>query len=118
MTIYGKAVDQETKAPLNGATITLSNGNVMIANTIASSEGMFYLNTSQYPTLLSITSVGYKSANFPLPTNEDKTYFELQKNYSELDNVTVTTGKKSLSWLLWAGIIALFIKENKKHLKA
>lgn len=118
MTIYGKTVDQETKAPLSGATITLSNGNVMLANTFANNEGMFYLNTSQNPNLLSITMVGYKAANFTLPVNEDKTYFELTKNYSDLDNVTVTTGKKSLSWLLWAGIIALFIKENKKKLRA
>ncbi len=113
MTIYGKIVDKETNAPLSGASVTLSNGNVMLTGTAASNEGMFYLNTSQYPTLISISNTGYKNATWPLPDNEDKTYFELEKNYSELDNVTVTTGKKNWSWVLWAGIIALFVKEVK-----
>ncbi len=116
MTLYGKVIDSETNAPLPGATVTLRNGTVMLTNAIASSEGVFYLNTSQYPDALSITHVGYEPQTWPLPANEAKTIFSLKKVYTDLEPVTVTS-KKSLSWLLWAGLITLFIRENKKKLQ-
>lgn len=119
MTIVGKATDQDSGAPLPGATIALRSGFVTLVETAANDDGLFTISTNQVPDSILITSIGYTGQYWPLPEYESKSSYQLPKLVKQEPEVIITAVKKnSWLWLILVGIgIAVGQKKPKRTAK-
>lgn len=114
-TYKGQIVDCDTGAAIPSATVTMSKNGSVIARTIADSNGMFEVYTSDEPDQITITSVGYKPYTSPASSYQFK--FELEKNVKDLDPVIVQASSKN-SGLMWAGLGLLLLLAMQKKKRA
>jgi hypothetical protein len=114
MTITGRVTDSQTNEPIEGATVALMSNNVALAQVAANSNGLFSIGTDQSANGIAISSIGYTAAAWTLPDNINKTAFTLAKKSTVLDDVVITTHKRSnWLWLIVTGF-SILIATNKK----
>jgi hypothetical protein len=118
MTIYGKVLDNDTRQPVPGATVTLWKNNIKVAAVAASVDGDFSISPPAgiiIPDQLGISSVGYIEKFYPIAEASGTSHFLLIRDIKELPPVVVTPGgTKSNTWLWWALGIAAAIALRKK----
>jgi hypothetical protein len=117
MIIYGKVLDNETRAPVPGATVALYSDNVRIAAVAASGAGEFYIevSTTQRPNKLGISSTGYIEKFWDISAAAGTTVFILDRDVKELPPVVIYPSK-STSWLWWvAGVVAIIAMSKKRN---
>jgi len=83
--IKGKVLEENTKAPVIGATIRLKK---IQGGTITSYDGSFSIKTKSLPGTLSVTSTGYKNQEIEVYENEFLTIY-LAEDINKLSEVVV-----------------------------
>ena len=83
--IKGKVLEENTKAPVIGATIRLKK---IQGGTITSYDGSFSIKTKSLPGTLSVTSTGYKNQEIEVYENENLTIY-LTEDINKLSEVVV-----------------------------
>lgn len=102
----GILYDADNSQPIPYATVTLYNGSTALARTATSASGSFNLESNTPGEKLQFSSAGYKTATF-FTNNFQRSYY-LEKDYKELDPVTLNNKKKSaIPWLILAAVILL-----------
>ncbi|MXV50239.1 TonB-dependent receptor [Pedobacter sp. HMF7647] len=89
--ISGTIIDQTTKEPLAGSTVTIKG---TVAGTSTNDKGVFVLKTrAQYPFTLVISSIGYQRQEFEVKSPESKLNFELVTQTQLGKEVVVTASR-------------------------
>jgi hypothetical protein len=114
MRFTGRVIDTLTDDGLPSSTVELWTGNVMLARTAADSSGYFDIGTASTPDLVKISSVGYKNAAFPYDQVVDDSYFPLERDVKELEDVIITSVKKNPWPWLGAGLLFLLLISKKR----
>lgn len=110
MTITGQIIDQQTGAPIPGASITLydRNGIYLGIGIAAGSDGKFTLTSQKAQgATLHISNVGFRPVmiDAALLAVSPPRLIELQPEATQLDDVTVTP-RKGIGLIAW-GLIAV-----------
>lgn len=116
-TYSGLVRDATTETGIPGATVTAyADNGVMLQRVAADNSGNFYLQTAYPAQFLEISSVGYKTNDFPAATWQR--LFELERQERELDPVILPPGtvkkNNTWQWLLIAGL--LLVVATKKQI--
>lgn len=100
-TLTGTIVDEKTKLPLRGATITISGSTNEV---LSEDNGNFSISTyKKLPVSLEISFVGYQKKVF-VASSSDGNVIELQQSISQLEDVVVvSTGYSSHSKKTYTG---------------
>lgn len=103
---YGQVKDNDSGAPIQGATVTIfANGQAMFRKATNSNGNFTFLGISPGDTI-EFSSVGYKTYSTPLTEYQHE--WQLEKKYGEMDPVVLPPGhRKKTNWTLYA-LLALF----------
>lgn len=110
-TYSGIVRDATSELPIPSATVILYANGTRIGGGAANSKGEFAISTDTEATHITISSVGYKTWNWPASTYQH--LFELERDVKDLDPVVVTTTKKNNA-LLWIALIVVGYMATKK----
>lgn len=107
MAITGVVISKSGQ-PVPRATVTLRSGQTRVTSVVANDTGGFSLPSSSGDNIL-ISSVGYQTKAFTIPERNDSFYY-MDPDIREENNVVVTSGKKSGGWFLAVLLIAALSK--------
>jgi TonB-linked SusC/RagA family outer membrane protein len=92
--IHGKVIDNDSGNPLHGATVKVKSTG---ASTSTNENGEFVLNTTDIDGILTISFIGYKTAEISFSrTNKGPFKINLTEGNSTLKEVSVSTGYQTL----------------------
>lgn len=85
-TIQGLVIDEVTKQPITGATVSFEDKNI---KTTTNSQGIFVLNIPEYAKELAVKCLGH-NASYIQVTEQSKYTIELEEKTEAIDDVVVT----------------------------
>lgn len=110
----GVVRDAVSESPVPSATIELYRNGTRVAAMAANSAGYFYLSTSEPATDITISSVGYKTYNWPASEVQD--VFDLERDEKDIDPVVLppTKAPGDSNIFLWLLIAAAAYAATRK----
>jgi hypothetical protein len=108
MAITGVVISKSGQ-PVPRATVTLRSGQNRVTSVVANDTGGFTLPATSLGDNILISSVGYQTKAFTIPDRNDSFYY-MDPDIREENNVVVTSGKKSGGWFLAVLLIAALSK--------
>lgn len=106
----GQVIDAASGQPVPNATVIFLYQGGQIGEAVANSQGIFSIKSGIQPDIIRISSVGYKTFDFPF---SQSSLFELVQDVKTMQDVTVTSTKSNKAWLLLL-LIPLVLAQKKK----
>ncbi len=113
-TIRGEIYDKDNNEPLIGANIVVKGEDGL--GTVTDWDGSFEIKVNNLPATLTVTYIGYQSADFPVSDESERYKFKLSEDVATLDAVEVVgdrlTDKQKENPLTVESLDVLAIKET------
>lgn len=113
--LNGTVIDSGTREPVPGATISINQGNLRLAEKAADGNGNFSISSPYDADSVTISAIGFGSRTWKLPDFAGLFAWELTRSIPVLPEAVVTT-KKTKNLLLFGGLalLALFAIRRKQ----